>query len=237
MKCCAISLRFVIRDDLAAVIPAYNCGSTIGAVVAGTREVLATVVVVSDGSSDDTAERALAAGARLEVLPGNRGKGFALRRGIELALEGGPAALILLDGDAQHDPADLPALIAAWDTGEVDLVVGARLQDSRRIPKVRFWTNYIGTRILSWMSELELEDSQSGYRLLSSRLARRMRLSSEGYAIESEMLIKAGKLGARLGHVPVRTIYNDEESHFRPLIDTLRIALASIQAKVADDLS
>jgi len=227
----------VIREDIAAVIPAYNCGTSIGAVVAGARKVLADVVVVSDGSSDDTAEQALAAGGRLEILPENRGKGCALRRGIELALERKPAALVLLDGDGQHDPGDLPALLAAWDGGELDLVVGARLQDSQRIPKVRFWTNYIGTRILSWMSELELEDSQSGYRIIASDLARRMRLRSDGYAIESEMLIKAGKLAARLGHVPVRTIYNEEESHFRPLIDTLRIALASIQFKVEDDLS
>ena len=227
----------MIREDIAAVIPAYNCGTSIGAVVAGARKVLADVVVVSDGSSDDTAEQALAAGGRLEILPENRGKGCALRRGIELALERKPAALVLLDGDGQHDPGDLPALLAAWDGGELDLVVGARLQDSQRIPKVRFWTNYIGTRILSWMSELELEDSQSGYRIIASDLARRMRLRSDGYAIESEMLIKAGKLAARLGHVPVRTIYNEEESHFRPLIDTLRIALASIQFKVEDDLS
>ena len=227
----------MIREDIAAVIPAYNCGTTIGAVIAGTRRVIADVVVVSDGSSDDTAQKALAAGARLDVLPRNRGKGFALRRGIELALERQPAALVLLDGDGQHDPADLPTLLAAWDSGEVDLVVGARLQDSGRIPKVRFWTNYIGTRILTWMTELELEDSQSGYRLIAAGLARRLRLRSDGYAIESEMLIKAGKLCARLGHVPVRTIYNDEESHFRPLTDTLRIALASIQFKVDDDLS
>ncbi len=219
------------------MIPAFNCGATIGDVVTGTRRYLADVVVVSDGSRDDTAERALAAGARVEVLPENRGKGCALRRGIDLALERGPQALVLLDGDGQHDPADIPALLAAWDGGKVDLVVGARLQDARRIPPSRYWTNYIGTRILTWMTELELEDSQSGYRVLSSSLVRRLKLRSAGYAIESEMLIKAGKAGARLEHVAVRTIYNDEESHFRPLIDTLRIALAAIQFTVEDQPS
>ncbi len=225
------------REDIAAVIPAFDCGATIGEVVAGARRFVADVVVVSDGSTDETAARAAAAGARVEILPANRGKGFALRRGIELALERRPVALLLLDGDGQHDPSDIPALVAAWDGGGVDLLVGARLQDSRGIPPARYWTNYIGTRILTWMSELELEDSQSGYRLISSDLARRLRLRSDGYAIESEMLIKAGKAGARLGHVPVRTIYNDEESHFRPLIDTLRIALAAIQFKVEDEHS
>ncbi len=224
----------MIREEIVAVIPAFDCGTTIGEVVAGARRYLGDVVVVSDGSRDDTAARALAAGASVEVLPENRGKGYALRRGIDLALARQPAALVLLDGDGQHDPADIPALVGVWDRGGVDLVVGARLQDSRRIPRARYWTNYIGTRILTWMSDLELEDSQSGYRLLSAPLARRLRLRSDGYAIETEMLIKAGKAGARLGHVTVRTIYNDEQSHFRPLIDTLRIALAAIQFKVED---
>ncbi|MEO8276943.1 MAG: glycosyltransferase family 2 protein [Thermoanaerobaculia bacterium] len=219
------------------MIPAFNCAATIGAVVTGAREYLADVVVVSDGSSDATADVAATAGARVERLEKNQGKGFALRRGLDLALERRPAALVLLDGDAQHDPKDIPSLIAAWDSGSFDLVVGARLEDSERIPGARYWTNYIGTRILTWMSDLELEDSQSGYRLLSSSLARGLKLRSPGYAVESEMLIKAGKLGARVGHVPVRTIYNDEESHFRPLIDTLRIALASIQFKIEDESS
>jgi glycosyltransferase involved in cell wall biosynthesis len=227
----------VSRKDIVAVIPAFDCGATIGEVVAGARRFLAEVIVVSDGSRDETVERARAAGARVDVLAENRGKGFALRRGIELALEGGPQALVLLDGDGQHDPADIPALLAAWDGGGADLVVGARLQNAAGIPTARYWTNYIGTRILTWMSELELEDSQSGYRLLSSGLARRIRLRSDGYAIETEMLIKAGKAGARVAHVPVRTIYNDEESHFRPLVDTLRIALAAIQFKVDDGIA
>ena len=223
------------REEIVAVIPAFNCGETIGAVVAGARSFLADVGVVSDGSVDDTAAKALAAGARVEVLPANCGKGYALRRGIDLALARGAQAVLLLDGDGQHDPGDIPGLVAAWNGGDFDLVIGTRLQDARRIPRARYWTNYIGTRILTWMSELELEDSQSGYRLLSSGLARRMRLRSDGYAIETEMLIKAGKAGARLGHVAVRTIYNDEQSHFRPLIDTLRIALAAIQFKVEDE--
>ena len=223
------------RADIVAVIPAFDCGKTIGEVVAGARRYLAEVVVVSDSSRDDTAAQALAAGARVEILPANRGKGYALRRGIDLALARAPRALVLLDGDGQHDPEDIPALLAAWDSGAVDLVVGARLQDSRRIPPARYWTNYIGTKILTWMAELALEDSQSGYRLLSAGLARRLRLRSDGYAIETEMLIKAGKAGARLGHVAVRTIYNGERSHFRPLLDTLRIALAAIQFKVEDE--
>ncbi len=222
------------RSDLAAVIPAYDCEPTIAGVVEGASRWLSEVVVVDDGSSDRTAERAAAAGARVISLAQNRGKGAALRVGIEHALALGVAAVVLLDGDGQHDPADLPRLIDAWDGGRYDLLVGTRLQDTRRIPKARYWTNYIGTRILSWMTGYELQDSQSGYRMLASTLLRRLRLSADDYAIESEMLIKAGRCAARLGHVPVRTIYEGQPSHFRPFADTVRIALASIRHKVDD---
>jgi hypothetical protein len=85
------------------------------------------------------------------------------------------------------------------------------------------------------MTGFELEDSQSGYRLLAAPLARRLDLVSSGYAVESEMLIKAARLGARLEHVRIRTIYNDAGSHFRPVLDTYRISRASIYFKVFDD--
>jgi glycosyltransferase involved in cell wall biosynthesis len=223
-------------DDsrVAVVIPAYDCAETIGAVVAGARRHAADVVVVSDGSRDSTAELARAAGARVEELPRNRGKGVALRRGIDLALERSPDLVVLMDADGQHDPADLPALIAAGRSGEFELVVASRLEDAARIPPARYWTNYIGTRALTWMTGYLLLDSQSGFRLMVADLARRMDLRAPGYAVETEMLIKAAKLGARLGHVRVRAIYNRETSHYRPLADTFRILLAAIQFQIED---
>lgn len=217
------------------MLPAYDCAATVGEVVAGTLRHLERAVVVSDGSRDATAEVARCAGAEVDALPENRGKGAALARGIELALASHPRALLLLDADAQHDPEDVPAFLAAWDRNAPDLVIGSRLGDRRRIPAARFWTNYIGSRILSWMTGAELLDSQSGYRLLSAALARQLRLRSSGYAVESEMLIKAVRCGARIEHVAVRTIYNDAGSHFRPVLDTVRISCASIYFKVFDD--
>jgi len=225
----------VLRTDIVAVIPAYQASATIAAVVDGVRRRLAEVVVVDDGSDDGTSDAARQAGATVERLETNRGKGVALRHGIERALALEPSALVLLDADGQHDPGDLDAFLAAWDARSADLVVGARLADPAKIPPARFWTNYIGSRILSWMCGLELEDSQSGYRLVSAELIRAIDLASDGFAIESEMLIKAARLGARVGHVRVRTIYNDGGSHFRPVLDTFRISCASIYFKVFDD--
>jgi len=221
-----------------AVIPAFDCEATVEEVVRGALAHLGRVVVVDDGSRDATGRVAAEAGADVERLPENRGKGFALRRGLELALAGGPDAVALLDADGQHDPADLPAFLERWDDASAprpDLLIGARLHDRSVIPAARYWTNYIGSRILSRMTGLELEDSQSGYRLLAAPLARRLGLVSDGYAIESEMLLKAARLGARVEHVRARTIYNGSGSHFQPIRDTVRISVASIYFKVFDE--
>ncbi len=223
------------RADIVAVIPAFQAAPTVGQVVTGLRKHLERVIVIDDGSSDGTGETARAAGATVERLGRNSGKGAALRRGIELALALDPDALALVDADGQHDPADLPAFLERWDESRPDLLIGARLADVEAIPPARYWTNYIGSRILSWMTGLELEDSQSGYRLLSAALARRLELSSDDYAVESEMLIKTARLRARVDHVRVATIYNGAGSHFRPLFDTFRISCASIYFKVFDD--
>ena len=225
-----------LASRIVAVLPALDCEKTVGRLVRALQPQVERVIVVNDGSRDATAAAARAAGAEVESLPENRGKGFALRRGLELALATRPAVIALLDADGQHDPGDLPALVAAWQQGGLDLVVGTRLQDRDAIPAARFWTNYIGSRILSWMTGIELHDSQSGYRLLDGELAARLPLRADGYAIESEMLIKAAARGARIGHVPIRTIYNDGGSHFQPLLDTVRISCASVYFKVFDQV-
>ena len=223
-----------MRRDVVAVIPAYQCAATIGGVVIGVRRFVERVVVVDDGSTDATGDAAAAAGAEVERLPSNRGKGVALLRGIEVALAGEAEAVLLLDGDGQHDPADVPRFLAAWDAGEGDLLIGSRMGDPEAIPRARYWTNRIGSRVLSWMTGWEIEDSQSGYRLLAARLLRRLPLASRGYAVESEMLIKAAHRGARLGQVPIRTIYEGNTSHYRPLLDTVRISLWCVYWKAFD---
>jgi glycosyltransferase involved in cell wall biosynthesis len=225
----------VLGNDIVGVIPAYQCAATVGAVVRGARRHLDRIVVVDDGSSDRTGEVAREAGADVVRLPVNGGKGAALRAGIAHALRGGAAALVLLDADGQHDPADLPRFLDAWRARRPDLVVGCRLADRATMPGARYWTNYIGSRVLSWMTGVELADSQSGYRLIAAGVARDLALRSCGYAVESEMLIKAARLGARIEQVTVRTIYNGNGSHFRPVLDTFRISCASIYFKVFDD--
>jgi len=226
-----------MRADVVAVIPAYECAATIGDVVHGVRRHLERVVVVDDGSSDATAAEAESAGACVVRHERNRGKGAALLRGIEAALQLEPAAVLLLDGDGQHDPDDVPAFLAAWDAGAGELVIGSRMGgDAATIPRERYWANRIGSRILSWMTGWDIEDSQSGYRLLDASLLRRLGLAARGYSIESEMLIKAANRKARLAQVPIRVIYEGNPSHYRPVLDTTRIALWSIYWKAFDEV-
>jgi len=230
------------RQDVVAVIPAYQCAVTVGDVVEGVLRHLARVVVVDDGSTDGTGAAAAAAGAEVIRNPRNRGKGHALRRGFTVVLDRRAAgelaaveAVAMLDGDGQHDPADLPVLLAAWDEGRYDLVVGGRLKDRALIPSHRYWTNRIGTGLLSLITGVALEDSQSGYRLIAAGLLERLDLRSDGYAIESEMLIKAARRGARLGQVRIQTIYHDRvPSFYRPVRDTVAITLASIYHRLTD---
>ena len=133
----------------------------------------------------------------------NGGKGTAIRAGLERLLASDATHVALVDGDGQHDPDDLPALLAAARAGE-DFVIGSRVEDPEATPAYRYRTNEIGSKILSRMTGLEIEDGQSGYRVLAASLLRRLDLNARGYIIETEILLKAAHHVRKLRHVPVR---------------------------------
>ena len=151
--------------DPCALVPAFDAEATVGAVVRGLRQSVARVLVVDDGSSDGTAEAAAAAGAEVLRRPANGGKGAAMRAGLERLLASDATHVAFVDADGQHDPADLPALLAAARAGD-DFVIGSRMAEPDAIPRYRYRTNEIGSRILSRMTGLEVEDAQSGYRVV-----------------------------------------------------------------------
>ncbi len=200
--------------DILAVIPAYEEAPRIGDVVRGARVHL-PVLVVDDGSTDDTAAHAKAAGATVIVQHPNRGKGAALRLGFTRALELGAAAVVTLDADGQHDPAEIPAFLATFRATAADLVVGQR--DFGRMPLVRRLSNRLGGLAISWAVGRPIPDNQSGYRLLSRRLVEAIAVSDEsGFEFEIEMITTCVRAGYRLEWVPIRTIYAGEPSHIRP---------------------
>jgi glycosyltransferase involved in cell wall biosynthesis len=219
--------------DVAALIPALNCSGRIGPVVEDVRRHVGDVLVVDDGSTDGTAEEARRAGARVLSHAGNRGKAAALRTGLAVLLGEPHTHVLMLDGDGQHDPADIPAILAA--AGDADLVLGNRFWNPDAIPGKRRWTNFIGTRALALMTGFPVEDSQCGYRLVAAGLLRQMALVADRYAIDTEILVRAGKLRARFAHVPVQVIYDGARSHYRPLADTVRIVLSSVRFKIDEE--
>ena len=206
-----------------AVVPAHNEAPRIAAVVAGLVEQGLPVLVVDDGSIDETGEAARVAGARVLRQEPNQGKGSALKAGFRDALGGAGAAgadrhweaILSLDGDGQHDPAELPRFLEAWAESGADLVVGAR--DYRRMPPIRWFTNTVSRRLFSWALGESVPDNQSGYCLRSRRLAEAALASPEtGFAFEVEEIAIAVGRGFRIAWVPIETIYGTETSDIKP---------------------
>jgi len=200
--------------NIVALIPGYQEGPRIAAVVAGSRRYLA-VVVVDDGSTDDTAAQAEAAGATVLVQRPNAGKGAALRAGFRHALENGATAVVTLDADGQHDPAEIPAFLAAFEATGAELIIGRR--DFATMPVVRRLSNTLGGWVFSMAVGRTVPDNQSGYRLIGRRLMTALLDSTEaGFEFEVEMIARCIALGLPIADVPIRTIYAGEPSHIRP---------------------
>jgi glycosyltransferase involved in cell wall biosynthesis len=218
---------------IVAVIPAYEEAPRIGAVIAGAKAHL-PVLVVDDGSTDDTATVAEAAGVTVLRQHPNQGKGAALRAGFGWALDSGVEAVVTLDADGQHDPVEIPAFLAARVRTGADLVVGRR--DFSRMPLIRRLSNRLGGLAFSWAVGRRIPDNQSGYRLVSRRLMEAMLASGEsGFEFEVEMITTAIRAGWAIEWVPIRTIYAGEPSHIDPwrhftsFVRIVRKARAAVQ--------
>jgi len=212
------------------LIPAYNESGRIGAEIDGARTYLA-VLVVDDGSTDDTAARAEKHGAAILCQQPNQGKGAALRAGFSWALDNGYDAVITLDADGQHDPAEIPKFLQVYEHRDADLIIGAR--DFSQIPLVRRFANTVGRWSFSWALGQPVRDNQSGYRLHSRRMMMAVLKSQEqGFEFEVEVIVECVQRGYQLEWVHIRTIYAGEKSHINPLehsINWIRIVWATHQ--------
>jgi glycosyltransferase involved in cell wall biosynthesis len=201
--------------NILALIPAYNEGHRVAGVIQKTEQYL-PVLVIDDGSTDDTAAHAQDAGAEILRQVPNQGKGAALIAGFRKAIELGYDAAVMLDADGQHDADEIPKFLAAYQADHADLVIGQR--EFKYMPRLRRTTNTIGTWMFSWSMGQHIPDNQSGYRLLSRRMMEAMLESSEtNFEFEVEMIVQCVLHDYRLAWVPIRTIYGDETSHIRPL--------------------
>ncbi len=211
-------LRQAFPDSkILVAIPAFNEGPTIGSVVLKARQFASEVVVVDDGSSDDTAETAALAGAHVIQHARNLGKGLAIRSAWLYAREHAPGAFVLMDGDHQHDPNDIPRLAQKVLSGQSDVVIGVRWGKTSQMPMYR----RVGKRALDYATAAAaknglLTDSQSGYRVFSRHAVESLEPTEDGLSIESQLLLEAQERSLRIEEVNIDSRYDLDGSTISP---------------------
>lgn len=196
------------------MIPAYNEEKHLGRVIQAAKEFL-PVIVVDDGSVDNTEQISREAGAIVFKQIPNQGKGAALQRGFQECLAMGYDFVITLDADGQHNPNEITHFIESFLINKSDLIIGFR--DFSKMPLIRKLANKIGGWLFSWAIRIPIKDNQSGYRLLSKELVKKvLGINELGFEYEVEMIVRCVKSGLKIGWVPIQTIYADETSHIQP---------------------
>jgi glycosyltransferase involved in cell wall biosynthesis len=210
------------------VIPAYNEAATIRDVASRVLRQNTQVIVVDDGCTDGTAD--LLVGLAVIVLknPANCGKAASLWRGFQHALGAGACGVVTLDGDGQHEPEDIPRLLAEAASHPNYVIIGARRRDQRRATFWRYVANRVADFWISWAAGHLFEDSQSGFRVYPASLLRKVKIKhgkARSFVFESEILIEATRLGYRSLPVPIEALRRPgaRRSYFRPVLDIARI--------------
>ena len=208
----------------AAVLPAFNAGRHLDSVISDLDDFVPRerIIVVDDGSSDDTNEVARASGVVVVQHEANQGKGAALVSGARKAIELGMDYIITLDADGQHDPAEIPKFVEQVRRTGADIICGNRMSDRSDMPAIRVFANSATSWFVSLRTGIKIPDSQNGYRMLRTAIFEKISLVTKRYDTESEILIKTAGIGGKIHSVPVQTIYGTETSAVNPFIDTLR---------------
>lgn len=204
-------------------IPAYNEDRYIGSLVLKLKAAGYPVLVVDDGSDDRTAEVAEMAGAEVIRHSRNLGKTSGVETAFRRARELDVDAVVLIDGDSQHDPTEIGAVVAPVLAGQADMVIGSRFAGvSSRIPRWRVLGQHALTLATNLGSGVALSDSQSGFRAFSRRAFERMRFTGVGFSVESEMQFNAKQLGLAVAEVPI-TVHYDIPLKRNPVHQGLRV--------------
>jgi Glycosyl transferase family 2 len=205
------------------VVPVFNEADTVGEVVAGARA-YAPVLVVDDGSRDESAEIARRAGAGVSRHPRRLGKGAAIRTGIEAARARGASVVVTLDGDGQHQPADLGRVLDAARTMPRTIVIGGRLDEADVLPPARLNAIRVAGFFMNWACGLSLQDTQSGFRAYPMALFDEIRFHRGGFVFETEVLVAGVTRGWRVHEIPIAALPRvRQRSRFRPINDGVAI--------------
>lgn len=222
-----------MSERILVIIPALNAERTIADVVAAARRELEPVLVIDDGSTDATGAAARQAGAVVLRHEKNRGKGAALKTGFAWALQNGFDGVITIDADGQHLPAEIPKFVRERMVGGADLIIGGRAHLFDGMLPRRRNANRFSAWGISVASGAPISDSQSGFRFYSASLLRDIELRTDGFDLESEVIVRAGRRRLRIVTIPIELGFVDgvATSHYRPLKDTLRITWTVIRTR------
>jgi glycosyltransferase involved in cell wall biosynthesis len=209
------------KSSIWAVIPAFNEGKTIEQTVLKTRKHVARVVVVDDGSRDNTKKAAEKSGALVLDHAVNLGKGATLKTGCDYAVKMGAKFMVVLDADAQHDPDDIPRFMEKLE--KCDLVFGYR-RLSKQMPFILRFGNWFISAAFKLLYGVKLNDTQSGYRAFSANCYKKIRWNSSDYSMESEMIARAAKKGIRYTQIPIETVYSNRYKG-TTILDGMKIVL------------
>jgi len=204
------------------IIPTYNEAKTIGGLIRQICSQELDVVVIDDGSGDNTHQIARDSGATVLRNQTNEGKGASLIRAFNYALSKGFDAVITMDGDGQHEASDLPYFMRLAKYSNSGILIGNRMFKYKSMPYVRLATNKFMSWIISKIIKQKIPDTQCGFRLIKKEVLEKLDLKTRKYEIESEVLIKTSRLGFKIESIPIKTIYMGEKSQIDPFIDALR---------------
>jgi glycosyltransferase involved in cell wall biosynthesis len=224
------------QNIILAVIPVYNEAKHIQAVIKETQEYVDQVIIIDDGSEDGTDVIAKAVGATVFKHKYNQGKGAAINYAFRIAREIQPKAMVLLDGDGQHNPKEIPFLLDPVLNGQFDMIVGSRFLRNNSIPKYRMFGQSILTLITNVGSGIKITDTQSGFRTFSLNAINKMTFYENGFAIESEMQFKARQYNLKVSEVPIVTNY-DERVKRSPVVHGFGVLLRVLNLIIKSYLS
>jgi glycosyltransferase involved in cell wall biosynthesis len=204
------------------IIPTYNEAENIGSLLKEIRLREIDVAVIDDGSSDRTQDIARQEGAVVIRNERNSGKGKSLACGFSYALGAGYEAVITMDGDGQHLAEDIPFFLRLAAYSQNAVFVGNRMHKAKTMPLLRYLTNRFMSWLISLVAKQKIPDTQCGFRLFKRPALEGLKLYTNRYETESEILLRCARRGFKIQSIPIRTVYNGARSRINPVTDTLR---------------
>jgi len=219
-----------------AIIPCLDEASFIGDVVSSAAKFVDGVIVIDDGSKDNTAGVARNAGAEVIIHPSRQGAGAATRTGFETALKYGADIVVTLDGDGQHDPNEIPVLVKPLLEGKADVTIGSRFLREAKVSRYRKF----GIDVITWLynvgHKVKINDAQSGFRAYNKKALSHINITYAGFGFSIETLVQARKHGLIISEVPVSCIYHSAGSTQHPIPHGLNVAFSVLTIRIREEI-